>query len=703
MFERETMLPLTVGLVLSVTLHLLVAASYGWWSGDRTTGPPDPPAGPSPDLVAAAIRFDLAPVAQRAAPVALTVTNAGSRDADGFDYELLVDGQTHKRATVDQRLPAGASLELTAALHVTEPGLHVVQLVVDPRDRLREADETNNALAQDAVWLLPENPGPRMADLMIYRLNLPQRAKVGQRVPVELFIANLGDAEVDVADVELTLDGKPIKRLPVETETLPTFGRGEIVVSHATITVDESGVYEFCAEVDPDNRVPEADETNNRACAKLYIEKPRSDVGMAEPSVLSMNTISYEHFEALLATEKLWFDQPTVQMTTEPDPTAQREPVDPTPPALVSKPQLGASPSKPQPQTDISHTPAPAAGTAADQPDEIALAQEQDNPRDAVGRPPLPVDVSADVDVLDPTPALEPDNASPIDPTSSPTVVITDPAPPLPTDDQPDTVTPRPDTLLDDEVRRESPEAARADAPDLADATRPKPGPPGEQPVDATSEQADPEDHATQPTEPAESVDSESDQLTEPVEVAMTDAVEPREAAVEQPALMPSTASDANPTIAPRADAEAPAATRFEQSLIIPGRVWAKQGVRLKTVRPRFSPAARLTTYPFNPIVRIEFDGDGKVIRVHYVRSSGWDNIDAPLRIAIYKWTAEGNFDPNGFVIEKMLIVLNPTAKQAEEYEAQQEKPKTDEAPEESEDAKPASGEGSSPAEGENG
>lgn len=681
------MLPLTVGLVLSVLLHLLGAASYGWWSGDPADES-DEPAGPQPDLVAVEIAFDQPPVARQPAPVVVTITNTGAIGATGFEYELKVDDQTVKRDSIADGLALGASLDLQAEIEVAEPGLRRVRLVVDPRDRVRELDEVNNVLERDVVWLLPDRPGPRMADLTIYKVNAPKRTKVDQPTPVELFVANLGDAPVDLVDIGLTLDGEPLQLFTVESDERPTLEPGEVMATHTVITVDRSGLHELGAEVDPGHKVVEADETNNRIFTKLLVEKPGVNVGMSNPSVLSMNTISYEDFQELVATRPLWFDQPTVQMTAEPDPDAQREPVDPTPPALVSQEQMGASPSQPRPEREVSKTPPPTAGVAEQQPEFAALAPNEDETRAAVGRQPVAVDESFNVEVIDPTPALKPDDASPIESTDSPAVVITDPTRQLPTGDEPDTAAPRPDTLLNDEVIRESPDAERADGPDLADATRPIDGPVGDEPAEPTSEMADPLDESTDPTEPAEAEDSEVGRLTEPVEVAMAEVTEPQDATVVQPDRRPSVASDANPTVAPRADAEAPAATRFEQSYIIPGRVWAQQGVRLKTVRPRFSPAARMTAYPFNPIVRIEFDGEGKVIRVNYVRSSGWDNVDAPLRVAIYKWTAEGDFDPNGFVIEKMLIVLNPTAKQAEEYEAKQEPAKP---AEDSDSAKPAS------------
>lgn len=72
------------------------------------------------------------------------------------------------------------------------------------------------------------------------------------------------------------------------------------------------------------------------------------------------------------------------------------------------------------------------------------------------------------------------------------------------------------------------------------------------------------------------------------------------------------------------------------------GKVVAGKGLRINTVKPRYSTGTKLLAFPDNPVVRITFGRDGKVLRVAFEKTTGEPDVDDPLRDAIHRWTAEG-------------------------------------------------------------
>ncbi|MEN0020568.1 MAG: hypothetical protein AAF747_06775, partial [Planctomycetota bacterium] len=93
-----------------------------------------------------------------------------------------------------------------------------------------------------------------------------------------------------------------------------------------------------------------------------------------------------------------------------------------------------------------------------------------------------------------------------------------------------------------------------------------------------------------------------------------------------------------------QADRESSAAARVVKLEAQPGRPIARDGVEIKTVRPRFTTLTRITTTTpdKNPIARVTFGRDGKVMDARLVRGVGRSDIDGPLLDALYRWTAEG-------------------------------------------------------------
>jgi len=77
---------------------------------------------------------------------------------------------------------------------------------------------------------------------------------------------------------------------------------------------------------------------------------------------------------------------------------------------------------------------------------------------------------------------------------------------------------------------------------------------------------------------------------------------------------------------------------------IKPGKVLAGKGLQIRTVRPEWAVATRLSASPRNPVVKITFGRSGRVIRASFVegQSTGEREVDGPLLAALYRWTAKG-------------------------------------------------------------
>jgi len=102
-------------------------------------------------------------------------------------------------------------------------------------------------------------------------------------------------------------------------------------------------------------------------------------------------------------------------------------------------------------------------------------------------------------------------------------------------------------------------------------------------------------------------------------------------------------ATSAKPTSAPKSDREAPPVTIIPGiTELRPGQVLVADGIEIKTVLPRPSTIAIVSTIPRNPEATITFNNKGEVINVTLTKSTGSDNWDSPVINSLLKWTATG-------------------------------------------------------------
>ncbi|MEO1235170.1 MAG: hypothetical protein AAFX76_00120 [Planctomycetota bacterium] len=110
------------------------------------------------------------------------------------------------------------------------------------------------------------------------------------------------------------------------------------------------------------------------------------------------------------------------------------------------------------------------------------------------------------------------------------------------------------------------------------------------------------------------------------------------------PRRVPEPRDGEKPTAAPRSDREADPTALVDSDTVRPGGVLVGPGLEVRTFRPRFSAAARVSAIPRNPVAVITFDpADGTVLDARLETSTGFDNVDAPILTSLYRWVATGS------------------------------------------------------------
>lgn len=135
--------------------------------------------------------------------------------------------------------------------------------------------------------------------------------------------------------------------------------------------------------------------------------------------------------------------------------------------------------------------------------------------------------------------------------------------------------------------------------------------------------------------------------------------------AAPAPFAAPASTAPGTPGIA--SDAESDASSIKEALEYRLGKPLAGKGLRIRTVRPVWSVTTRLTASPRNPVVRVVFGRDGRVIEAKFVagQETGYPDVDAPILHAVHRWTASGEAltklpanDPRAGVVMTFRMIL---------------------------------------------
>lgn len=558
MFDRETILPLTLGAILALLLHMVAAAAMLAFDPDdptslRTLQNRDlqQTTRDRPDLAILHAELPDHAVVNEDVTIQLTLGNLGSAPAPTSNAEFSLNQYPHAQSRTPALTPA-ATAPLTFTYRPDQPGVHTLRFTLDPQRELDDPDFRNN---QQTHYLLvlasPSDPDhdPGLPDLAVHELTVTEPRIATQPAEATVYLANLSRLNADPVHVELRVNGQPVDR-----RTLPS-GLAAASLHSVSFPLDitEPGEHEITAIVDPDRLLTETTTANNQLtrtwtwAAPDDAEKP--PVGQDEPSPLAMNWISHEDFQDLLSRYESRHDQAAHQTQTEPVPVEQT-PHDPTPLAPTQPDQPGAILSAdsaqpatapaPPPSESIAETTRPAETATVTEPDPPTPAEtpESDSVIELALQPdPDPIDEVAEPD---PTPAVAP--ATPEATAETATTSQTDaPSPPAPVfpaqpDDQPRTVTSDrsvPEATESTPITGERPApVAIADAPREAEAG---PDPLTDEPTPAASSEAE---RTTAP-----------DRIPDP-DAAPTDAAEPQPILTESdtPAALPIEAEADQPT-----------------------------------------------------------------------------------------------------------------------------------------------------------
>ncbi|WP_428388377.1 hypothetical protein [Mucisphaera sp.] len=159
----------------------------------------------------------------------------------------------------------------------------------------------------------------------------------------------------------------------------------------------------------------------------------------------------------------------------------------------------------------------------------------------------------------------------------------------------------------------------------------------------------------------------QTDELTQP-------PLLPEPAPASQPpspqAIPPAPPGPDRPTSLPRTTREAPPTNLTPALAIQPGRVLAREGLRIDTVAPRFTIAARSIIPSRNPVALITFDTQGVATHVTFLRSTGLAIHDGPIERSLYRYRASGSLIDNATTpisFEITLLLLRPSQAQEQD------------------------------------
>jgi hypothetical protein len=87
----------------------------------------------------------------------------------------------------------------------------------------------------------------------------------------------------------------------------------------------------------------------------------------------------------------------------------------------------------------------------------------------------------------------------------------------------------------------------------------------------------------------------------------------------------------------------------------------------LRPQKPEFTTLTLMTAAPRNPLVEIDFAGDGKPLEARILQSSRDTRVDLAIEASLYRWRAEGKplaqLEGDQVITVQIRIILNPRVK----------------------------------------
>ena len=203
-----------------------------------------------PDLALEGLVFDPArPGAGKQVEVSAEILNIGRPDISAVLVALVVDGSPVDEQIVTD-IPSGNSASVTLHWPSSEPGRHLVNLVIDPEMTLEERSKANNEIGG---WLRVSGAAGAKPDIEVRAIRIPEEslqasADHRETLPLEIELYNAGYVGVNNLPVEILVDGKSTTQF-----TVPRIDPGQ--VSDTPIPVPDPGLghHIITARLDPDS------------------------------------------------------------------------------------------------------------------------------------------------------------------------------------------------------------------------------------------------------------------------------------------------------------------------------------------------------------------------------------------------------------------------------------------------------------------
>ncbi|HQO33726.1 MAG TPA: CARDB domain-containing protein, partial [bacterium] len=189
--------------------------------------------------------------------IAAIVANTGEAFAESILVRFLVDGEEFASRTIT-RLEPGRDVTVDATWAAAGAGDHIVQAQVDPAGTIQEKDEGNNTLRR--VISVEGSPKP-MPDLLVgeFRVTTRDATAAETETLLQASIENIGNRTTEEVEVLFQFaDGSERRYFIGQVAS----AGAEIAI--ITDTIPAPDMYPLVVTVDPENRIEELVEDNNR-------------------------------------------------------------------------------------------------------------------------------------------------------------------------------------------------------------------------------------------------------------------------------------------------------------------------------------------------------------------------------------------------------------------------------------------------------
>lgn len=197
--------------------------------------------------------------------ILVNVTNIGNANASDVEIKAMRGAfqiGTLKKANF---IPINSTIQIDFQWQALQ-GLHTIIISVDPDDKIKELNESNN-IASTQILVPPSTYF--MPDLVIEDANISFSSsdiKDGDEIVITASIRNLGTEDAMNVMVTFAIDGTPLPTQKI-IPYLPINGTATAMVTWIAI----KGSHTVTVIIDPSNQIPELNESNNMALATINV------------------------------------------------------------------------------------------------------------------------------------------------------------------------------------------------------------------------------------------------------------------------------------------------------------------------------------------------------------------------------------------------------------------------------------------------